>query len=198
MRPGITGLLLLAVQATGCAARSAPAATEAPPCEADAPTEARPATSEEIAGLAGVYSLMLVNTISGWVPLGSRPGSLELWPNAPDRRAGWPPRTLGRLPGPRPLVGRVRLVASGGAPAYELAAVPGSHEPEVEVVGAELYFGAPDPVDASGTVLRISHVSRDGFWGTWSFDSGIGMVMDSATGRRLENPAGFFCAFRRP
>ena len=197
MHPRIAGLLLFAVQTTGCAARTTPAATGAPPCEADVATGASPATSEEIAGLAGVYSLILANTISGWVPLGPRPGTLELWPNAPDRRAGWPQRTLGRLPGPRPLVGRVRLVASGGVPAYEAEAVSGSDAPDVEVIGAELYFGAPDGVDAAGTVLRISHVSRDGFWGTWTFHSGIGTVMDS-TGRRLENPAGFFCAIRRP
>jgi hypothetical protein len=82
-------------------------------------------------------------------------------------------------------------------PAYELEAAAGSDHPEVEVVGAALYFGAPDGVDAAGTVLLISHVSRGGFWGTWSYSSGIGMVVDSATGRRLENPAGFFCAIRR-
>ena len=197
MRTGQKHFLLIAVQAIACTVHPAPASTQGPPCSADAPSGVRLATGEQIAGLAGAFALVLVNTVTGWTPLGPRDGALELWPNAPARRGGWPERTLGRKAGPRPLVGRVQLAASGDVPGYELAAVAGSDHPEVEVVGADLHFGAPDAVDGAGYVLRIVHVSPSGFWGTWTYSLGIGAVMDSATGRRLEDPAGFFCAVRR-
>lgn len=197
MRGSIVSLLVT-IQTAACAARTAPAANQSTLCQVDVLSGAHAATSEMIDSLAGAYALVLVNTVTSWIPLGPREATLELWFNASSRRPGWPRQTLGRLPGPRPLVGRVRLAVSGGSPASELAAVPGSDHPDVEVVGTDLYFGAPDATDASGHVLRITHMSRDGFWGTWSFDLGIGSVVDSATGRRLEDPAGYFCAVRRP
>ena len=178
-------------------ARTPPGASQSESCRADAPSDARPATSDRVAALAGAYSLTLVNTVSGWLSVGPRGGTLELWANAEERRAGWPQGTLGRRPGPRPLIGNVRLATAGSGPYYELLAVLGSDHPDVEVVGTELYLGAPDALDAGSQVLRIVHVSSRGFWGTWNFEVGVASVVDSATGRRFDDPAGFFCALRR-
>jgi hypothetical protein len=95
-------------------------------------------------------------------------------------------------------VGRVAIARSERAPALQLGADTVGDNPEIEVVGTELYLGAPDVVDGAGYTLRIARVSSTGFWGDWRYDSGIGSVVDSATGQLLANPAGFFCAMRRP
>jgi hypothetical protein len=66
-----------------------------------------------------------------------------------------------------------------------------------EVDDGVLYLGCRDCADASPDVLQVRRVSAAGFWGPWrNFQSGIGIAVD-ASGARLPDPVGLFCAIRR-
>jgi hypothetical protein len=61
-----------------------------------------------------------------------------------------------------------------------------------------LYTGYREGMDMSPTHLRVEGVSSRGFWGTWrNYQTGIGRLIDR-DGRPAPDPAGRFCATRRP
>ena len=61
---------------------------------------------------------------------------------------------------------------------------------------SQLRIGPRCTFDAGGTSLTITAVSAHGFWGQWTSDMGFLVEMDTATGRVLPAPSGFFCALR--
>lgn len=146
--------------------------------------------------LAGTYSLILINTNRGWAPR-VWAGVLELWPNTPMRQAGWGERVIGRRAGPRPLAGTIAFTTYDRKPAPSSPPRPRQPDnPDAEVLGTTLALGPWDANDASGEYLQIQRVSPSGFWGTWEYDGGIAVVVDSATGKVRPDPKGYFCAIR--
>ena len=73
----------------------------------------------------------------------------------------------------------------------------GQRAEPAEVDAGVLYLGCRDCTDASPEVLRITGVSELGFSGTWrDYQTGIGVLIDTRTGQRSPDPAGYFCAWR--
>ncbi len=122
--------------------------------------------------------------------------SLDLWPNDSVRRYAWVARTIGRVRAERPLFGafasRSSTVSSYPAPRNPA----GADDPAVELIGQTLYLGGADMLDGGGERLHITNVSPTRFSGNWTHAAGIEMTVDSATGRRLREPGGHFCAVR--
>ena len=151
--------------------------------------------AETLATLAGTYELILVNSEGEYGDSSAR-GRLRLWANDSVRRYAYVKRSLGRLVGERPLAGefssRSSMVSS-----YPNAFEPARPDhPAVELIGRTLYFGGIDMMDGGGERLEITAVDRNGFAGVWRFDGGFEMTMDVATGRRVREPSGYFCAVR--
>ena len=58
---------------------------------------------------------------------------------------------------------------------------------------ADLCVGS---LDAYVEHLTITAVAGEGFWGWWKAEPGFELTVDQTTGRRLPDPAGYFCALR--
>jgi len=156
-----------------------------------------PANGAELVKLAGGYELTLLNSEGGYGDsvVGGR---LDLWPNDSIRRYAWVAHTVGRVRGERPLFGAFES-RSSTMPSYPKLRTPGgTDDPAVELVAQTLYFGGVDRIDGTGERLQITSISVRGFAGTWTHDRGIEMTVDSATGQRLREPGGHFCAVRLP
>jgi hypothetical protein len=155
---------------------------------------ARP-NAEDLAKLAGTYELSLVNADGEYGDSVSH-GRLTLWANDSVRRYAWVTPSIGRIPGERPLTGTFAS-RSATVPSYPNLWEPaGPDRPAVELIGPTLYFGGIDAMDGGGERLEITAISGAGFGGTWTFDGGIAMTIDTATGRRIRDPGGYFCAVR--
>jgi hypothetical protein len=75
----------------------------------------------------------------------------------------------------------------------------GSRDPEhpgAVLAGSHLRLGPAGSLDAYVEHLTITAVSAEGFWGWWKAEPGFTLTVDKTTGRRLPDPAGFFCALR--
>jgi hypothetical protein len=161
---------------------SRPSATAGPP-------------TGELAALAGRYEVTLLNS-EGQYGDSLVSGTLVLWANDSVRR--YMPRTIGRRPGERPLAGRFESHSS------TVESVPNRYEhggrdaPAVEMVGATIYLGALEYSDAGGNQLEVKEITSTGFRGVWTYARGFSITVDSATGRVVRDPSGYFCARRTP
>jgi hypothetical protein len=154
-----------------------------------------PANGRGLVKLIGGYELILVNSEGEYGDSVVR-GRLDLWPNDSVRRYAWVARTVGRVRGERPLFGAFESLSST-VPSYPKPRNPADgNNPAVELVGQTLYFGGVDRMDGAGERLQITSAGPTGFSGTWAHEAGIEMTVDSATGRRLREPGGHFCAVR--
>jgi len=163
------------------------------PCRKPVPT-VRPPTQRQLASLAGRYNVTLVNS-EGEYGDSLVHGSLVLWANDSARR--YMPRMIGRLPGERPLAGRFesRPTAVSSHPNPQQ---PGSREESaVEMVEGTIYLGG-EPSDAGGDQLAVKEITSTGFVGVWTYSGGFSVTVDSATGRVVREPSGYFCAWRAP
>ena len=159
-------------------------------CGARAPRDGVAPDSTAVAGLAGLFRLLTVNTAPGYDGYVGR-GGLRLAPTdtleryyVTDLLSGAPRR---RAAGERPLAG-----------AYEAPdhAYRDTAEVEWGGEGGRLYVGCRRCLDGSPTGYRIDWVSPGGFGGRWeNAQSGIGVAVDRR-GRRLPNPSGHYCATR--
>ncbi len=157
--------------------------------------EALSLAPEQVAGLAGQYRLVLVNT-NGEYGDSVILGTLRLRPNDSARRYAWVLPTLGRIRGERPLAGEFTSQSST-VPNYPNEWEPATPDrPAVELIGQIIYFGGIDAMDGAGERLLIRGVAASGFAGTWEHDGGIERVMDTVSKRFLEDPGGYFCASR--
>ena len=68
--------------------------------------------------------------------------------------------------------------------------------PGVVVRGATIRIGQHCVLDGGDDDLVITAVAPQGFWGYWTQDLGIGVLLDTVTHGILPNPTGFFCAIR--
>jgi len=151
--------------------------------------------TETLATLAGTYEVILVNSDGEYGDSLAR-GRLRLWANDSVRRFAYVTPSLGRYPGERPVAGEFSS-ESQMVPSYPNAYEPARpDQPAVELIGRTLYFGGIDMMDGGGERLEITTVGRKGFEGVWRFDGGIGITIDTATGRQVREPGGYFCAFR--
>jgi hypothetical protein len=192
LAPDGRGLLLLLLSLAACAPGRV---TRERGCGARPPDEAMPPDGAELVKLAGGYELTLVNSEGGYGD-SVVSGKLNLWPNDSVRRYAWVTRTIGRIPGERPLAGALET-QSLTVPSYPNPwNVASPDSPAVELIGKTLYFGGIDAMDGSGERLRISSISQAGFWGTWAHEAGFEMTIDSATGRQARELGGYFCAVR--
>jgi hypothetical protein len=187
--------LLILLSLAACAPRRV---VPNPECRDRPVTDGRfSANGGELVKLAGGYELTLVNSEGGYGDPVVR-GRLNLWPNNSVRRYAWVARTVGRVRGERPLFGAFES-RSSTMPSYPKLRTPeAADDPAVELVTQTLYFGGVDRIDGTGERLQITSISLTGFSGTWTHDRGIEMTVDSATGQRLREPGGHFCAVRLP
>jgi hypothetical protein len=172
---------------TICACSPGQVAPEScPPPRASAPPH-----PDQLAALAGRYEMTLVNANGDYGDRVMR-GVLVLWPNDSARR--YLPRSISRRPGERPLAGRFESQSStvSRVPnAYQ----PGTQEnPAVEMVGATIYLGGLEYSDAGANQLTVQQITPAGFGGKWLYASGFSVTVDSATGRVVREPNGYFCA----
>jgi hypothetical protein len=168
--------------------------TPEPRCQGpDATT--KPPTSSELAALAGQYEVRLVNS-QGEDRDSLVHGTLVLWANDSSRLHM--PRSIGRRPGERPLAGSFKS-HSATIPSVPNQNEPGSRDhPAVEMVGATIYLGGLEFSDAGGTELRVKEITSTGFRGEWRQSTGFSVAINSATGRIVPEPKGYFCAWHVP
>jgi hypothetical protein len=149
----------------------------------------------QLAALAGRYEVALVNSQGEHGDSLVR-GTLLLWANDSARR--YLPRTIGRRPGERPLAGSFAS-RSTTIPNIPNQYEPGSgREPAVEMVDATIYLGGLEYSDQGGNQLLVEEVTSTGFRGEWTYSTGFSVTVDSATGRVVREPGGYFCAWRVP
>jgi hypothetical protein len=121
-------------------------------------------------------------------------GALVLWANDSARR--YLPRNIGRRPGERPLAGKFESESST-VPSVPSSYEPGTPEdPAVEMVGNTIYLGGLEYSDRGVNHLRVQEITPTSFRGTWTYSPGFSVTVDSATGRVLQEPSGYFCARR--
>lgn len=162
-------------------------------CEREAPPGATVFDQATVTAIAGSYHLGLIDTTGSAI---RRIGyDIVLWPNDSLRRYQYV-RQVGREAGERHLGGTAR---SQDTSDVHYRKWTGSDNPgwSIAFIGRELRMGTIDAMDGWGTALEVRWVSPAGFGGQWTSHSGIAMTVDSA-GRRLPDPAGYFCARRVP
>jgi hypothetical protein len=168
--------------------------TPEPTCPKPAP-EGTPPTPAQLAALAGRYELVLVNS-NGDYGDSLVHGTLTLWPNDSARR--YMPRTIGRLPGERPLAGTFESRSSTVRSYPDRQSSGSRDEPAVEMVEATIYLGGAESGDAGGDRLGVQALTPTGFAGMWTYSRGFAVTVDSATGRVMQEPSGYYCARRAP
>jgi hypothetical protein len=179
----VTGVAALAIM--GC--QPHPAAAPPEQCGSAVPETAQHPVSMPAADLAGDYRLVQVRTQPA--PSVTTSGRLHLMPVDSATRAAAVGGAVRELTGwLDPMDGDSLWRADAGSrdPAHPGAVLAGSH----------LRLGQSGSLDAYVEHLTITAVSRDGFWGWWKAEPGFELTLDSASGRRLPDPAGFFCALR--
>ena len=182
MRP----ILLLSVLALVLGSAAAAGAQETP-CE-QGPVEAAesydPARPESLSG-----SFRLVRVGTSWpvsAPSLADTAVLELHLATPEEKAEALREGIGRTP---------RSVTHVGTHRWSLESRP-PRPVETEGDQPVIHVGCRFCFDAAPWVLYVAAVSEDGFWGLWrDYQTGTGRVFDDA-GRRLPDPAGYFCAQR--
>jgi hypothetical protein len=108
------------------------------------------------------------------------------------------PRTIGRRPGERPLAGKFES-HSTTLPSVPNQYEPGSRDnPAVEMVAATIYLGGLEYSEAGGHELGVEEITSTGFRGVWTYSKGFSVTVDSALGRVVREPGGYFCAKRIP
>jgi hypothetical protein len=62
------------------------------------------------------------------------------------------------------------------------------------MIGSTLYLGGINGTDVVGERLVVEEITPAGFAGTWRYSGGFSVTVDSATGRVVREPSGYFCA----
>ena len=175
--------LVLAVGTGACHPRPSSAPPER--CGPTVPVNAEHPVAVPPVKLAGDYDLIQVRT----QPLpGSLPGRLHLMPVDSATRAA---AVGGAM---RDLIGWFEPLQSDSGWRAD-AASRDPAQPGVVLAGSHLRLGQP-AFDAYAEQLTITAVSSQGFWGWWKAEPGFEVAVESRTGRRLPDPAGYFCALR--
>jgi hypothetical protein len=166
--------------------QAAPSDTAPARCAASVPRTAHHPLASRPAALAGDYDLVQVQT----QPTGGKTTAghlhlVELDSSARARAAGGPVRDL---------TGWLETAAGDSAWRSNV----GSRDPRspgVVLAGDHVMLGRAS-LDTYTEHLTITAVSPDGFWGWWRGVPGFNVAMDTAAGRVLPDPAGYFCALR--
>lgn len=201
MRSSSSLLLHTLLLTLGCAVRRDPARANPPGCPA-APAQSAPFDTAQWRELSGRFRLVQFDTVNrrNWDPEGM---PIEL--REPDSAfvAGWnqdeersvrfaktrrPPLERDTLMIPAP-----RLVGVEGDGTRTLLNGSTIYRPGVIVIGSCRRIC----LDGSPTYLTLTHRTATGFRGEWvDFMTGIGVLLDPDTKRRLPHPAGYFCLIR--
>ena len=187
LRPSLT-LAILALTWSACG----PAAGDPPEparCGPAVPATAQHPLVTTPGELAGDYELILVQS----QPAGGSviQGHLHLSPlDSATRAAG--------AGGPvRDLIGWLDP-ASGDSSWRSLVASRDAGRPGVVLAGQHLWLGRSNYPDRMAHHLTITAIAPEGFWGWWKANSGFAVTADPGSRRVLPDPAGYFCALRRP
>lgn len=165
------------------------AATSGPkpvPCSPAVPRTAMHPIAMRPAELAGDYELVQVQTQPN-------DGAVTIWRLhlAPLDSA----TKVGVVGGAvRDLVGRLELLKSDSARRSEPATDRGG--PGAVLAGENMRIGHIQLPDGWTDNLKITAVSKDGFWGWWQAARGLAVMTDPGSGRVLPDAAGYFCALR--
>ena len=184
--------LLLCLVALSCTRHVSQATVvTVPTCSSLAPKEALPPTPEAVAKLEGHFQLFATDTANGFVSRDGdrlelrRPDSLLIaeWRERQARSGLKPERWVPRL---------VAVRAANDAPRWN---------EDIDVRGATLALGACPLymacMDGNPVYFMMDRVSSHGAWGHWmDLQQGMGRLVNSATGKLLANPAGYFCLLR--
>lgn len=184
-RRALIGLLILG---------AAPLWAQPTRCTPETPPGARGFAPPDVLSLAGAFVLLSVDTTRGAAAAVQRAYELVLWPNDATRQAGY--RRVGHEPGARPLGGTARI-PEAAAPDHRTWTPPEGGAFSVVFLDGALQIGTIDSLDGWRNIFAVHWRSAAGFGGRWTADLGIAVVVDSA-GRRLPNPAGYYCAWRVP
>jgi hypothetical protein len=189
-RPAGFAILALVTMNACSSGRVAPDPTCPHPRAASTPPQ-----PDQLAALAGRYEMTLVN-VNGEYGDSIVRGILVLWANGSARR--YLPRAIGRRPGERPLAGKFESESST-VPSVPNSYEPGTPEdPAVEMAGDTIYLGGLEYSDGGGNHLGVQEITPTGFRGTWIYSPGFSVTVDSATGRVIREPSGYFCGRRAP
>jgi hypothetical protein len=163
-------------------------------CGRHPPAASEPMTPANYDALVGDFTLIQVSTNQG-KPAPQQVRAIHLYANDSLHRYRYEVRQIGRSWGERPVAGWVVTPGNGSA----WSAMTRSRDPEnpgIQWTAGRLRLGQVDVMDGVGEDLKVTAVSSNGFWGTWTMDLGIAVIMDSATGRVLPAEEGYFCALR--
>jgi hypothetical protein len=180
-------VLTLEAVAAGCHPAAPASPAPASRCGPNVPRQAQHPITSRAHGLAGDYELIEVRTQPD---TGVSSGRLHLAPLDSTARA----EAIGGAV--RDLIGW--LDPTTGDSSWRPGA--GSRDPEhpgAVLAGDHLLLGQAGAVDGHVERLTITAVAPDGFWGWWKAERGWEISVDSASGRVLPDPAGYFCALRQ-
>ena len=169
----------------GCRARPSPPLPEN--CGPTVPETAQHPMALPATALAGDYQLVQVRTQPS--PGSVRRGRLHFMPVDSASRAA----SVGGAV--RDLIGWFDPMDGDNLSQVQAASRDPEH-PGAVLAGSHLRLGQAGSLNAYVDHLTITAVSRDGFWGWWKEEPGLDVAVDRNTGRRLPDPAGFFCALR--
>ncbi len=180
--------LALAVALAACAP-SANAPPEPARCSPGVPATAQHPLALRPAQLAGEYDLIQVQT----QPAGGvkTQGRLHLSPLDSAAKAAVAGGAV------RDLTGWLDLTE--GDPTWRAIVASRDHtHPGAVLAGDHLRLGRASYPDAMAQHLTITAVSPEGFWGWWKAERGMAVTTEPGSRRLIPDPAGYFCALRRP
>lgn len=140
---------------------------------------ARPWGWPDVEKLAGSWQTTM--TGAGLYPTGRSDFRMVLTVNDSVHR--FLPMRVGYFPGERPLAG------------YIVDGKPGSTPQSIVMIKSDIWLGGFDQLDGAGYKLQPKRIGRDGFSGTWEWEGGGEVIVDTATGKEVET-RGEFCAVR--
>lgn len=129
----------------------------------------------DVERLAGSWQVTM--TGAGLYPTGRSDFRMVLTVNDSVHR--FPPIRLGYIPGERPLAG------------YMVDGKPGSTPQSIVMIKLDIWLGGFDQLDGAGYMLQPKRIGPDGFSGTWEWEGGGEVIVDTATGKAVETRGEF-------
>lgn len=183
-------LLISTLLVLACHPHPAPAPDRCGPAPASAVTMS-PAHYGE---LVGDFTLVQVTTNRS-DPVPPLVRVIHLYANDSLHRHQYEVPQVGRSWGERPVAG---WVEAPGTSFWGDSAVRSRNleKPGIQWTAGRLRIGQVDTMDGIGDDFNVLAISADGFWGTWSRDWGMAILVDTISSQVIPPEEGYFCAVR--